>query len=70
MNVSGECIIHIFTSAMKLQTVCSSESFLPMYQTVWHHNPRDVDYLCLDTVAYRCALFFLMELREHLHLVM
>lgn len=71
MNVSEECAIYIFTFAMKMETVCSSESFLPVYHTVRHQNPGDVDYLCLDTgvYIYIYMYFFLMALREHLCLV-
>jgi len=57
MSISEECAIYIFTSTMKMETVCSSGSFLPLYHTVWYHNPGDVDCLCLDTVVHKFAFF-------------
>jgi len=57
MNISEECAICSFTSAIKMEVVCSCESFLSVYQTVWHHSLGDVDYVCLDTVVYKFAFF-------------
>jgi hypothetical protein len=67
----GMCCIH-FTSLMKVETACSSETFVPIYHSVWHYNPEDVDYLCLDTVVCKYILFFflsVMELKEQLCLM-
>jgi hypothetical protein len=36
---------------MQMETVHSSETFLPICQTIWHRNPEDVDFPCLDTAV-------------------
>jgi hypothetical protein len=34
--------VHLeYTSALKIETVCSSKTLVPTYESIWRHNPED-----------------------------